>query len=252
MSNFHLGVSIINRRKNSVTRRISYVCGKKLYDKYRQKFFYSNRMDVVYHNIFLPSEAPSDFRDLQTLCNELEQSERRYDACIARAFIGSLPNELSMAELIQITRDFVQTNFVEQGLCAVVAIHKGLNKEDPSKNNPHTHIIVSTRTVDSDGFSKYKYREHNQRKYIHIWRKSWENVQNRAYERKGLDVRVDHRSLASREIEREPMVHLTLMDWYKEQRGTRTIAGDKNRAIKKRNSEREHQKTLERDFDRFR
>lgn len=63
-------------------------------------------------------------------------------------------------------------------------------------------------------------------------------MQNRAYERNGLDIRVSHESLEVQGIkDREPTIHLSLSDWQKEKRGERTIAGDKKRAIKERNEE---------------
>ena len=85
---------------------------------------------------------------------------------------------------------FIEHNFIRQGLCAVAAIHQGRNVEDPSRDNPHVHIIVPTRTVGPEGFNKKKDREHDKRKYVKIWRKEWASAQNRAYERNGLDIRV--------------------------------------------------------------
>ena len=61
------------------------------------------------------------------------------------------------------------------------------NTLDPSRNNPHVHIIVPTRSVGEDGFSERKDREHDKRKYVTIWREQWATVQNRAYERNSLD-----------------------------------------------------------------
>lgn len=144
----------------------------------------------------------------------------------------------SSHELIQIVTDYIENNFVNQNLCAIAAIHEGRNKNDPSKNNPHVHIIVPTRSVGTDGFSKKKNRDLDNKKNIVIWRKQWAAVQNRAYERNGLDIRVSHESLEVQGIkDREPTIHLSLSDWQKEKRGERTIAGDKKRAIKERNEE---------------
>lgn len=239
MANYYLDVSAISRGKErSVTKLLNYISGKTLHDCYNGESYYRKRSDVAYCNIYLPRNAPADFNDMQTLCNKIDEAEKRYDARTARVFIGSLPNELSVYELKRIVNKYIEDNFVKYGLCAIAAIHKGENRDDPARNNPHVHIIVTTRTVDADGFSKKKYREQDSRKYIGIWREQWALVQNRAYERNGLDMRVSHETLEVQGIDREPRKHLNLMDWQKERRGEYTEAGNENRLIKKRNEER--------------
>lgn len=247
MANYHLEIKNICRGNGgSVTHSVSYICGKALYDCYRDKNYNHSRNDVLYSKIYLPPNAPPEFGNLQSLCNEFEEAETRYDARTARTFICSLPNELPISEQIKIVNEFVQENFTSQGLCSIVAIHEGKNKNDPTKNNPHVHIIVSTRTVEATGFNKKKDREHNNRKYISIWREEWAKVQNRAYERNLLNIRVSHESLEVQgEHDREPTIHLSQRDWQKEQRGERTAAGDRKRAIQKRNRENALKRQLE-------
>lgn len=235
--NYHLEISTISRRKGrSFTGSVSYATGQKLYDCHKNRTYNNPRRDVVWKDILVPNGVPPRFRDYQQLCNEIEQSEVRWDARTARQFIGSLPNELSPREQIQIVKDFVEQNFVSNGLCAIAAIHRGCNADDPSKNNPHVHIIVPTRTVGPDGFYKKKDREHDKKMYIGIWREQWAEVQNLAYERRKLEIRVSHESFEVQgKRDREPTIHLSRIDWQKEQRGERTVAGDRKRAIEERN-----------------
>lgn len=217
MANFHLEAGIISRGKGrSVVQLISYISGTKLYDSYYDRTYYNCRKDVIYWQIFLPNNAPPEFNYLQNLCNEIDSVEERYDAQTARQFIGSLPNELPFTEQKLIVKEYIEDNFVEHDLCAIAAIHEGRNETEPEKNNPHVHILVSTRTVGPDGFSKRKDREHNKRKYIGIWREQWAQVQNRAYERNGYDIRVSHESLdVQGEKEREPTIHISRIDYQK-------------------------------------
>ena len=246
MANFHLGVDVISRGKGrSIAKAASYIDGKRLHDNYNGTTYSQNRQDVLYSRIFQPVNAPPEFYDLQRLCDKINQAENRYDARTAREFKGSLPNELPIRELVQIVSEYVNSNFVDQGLCAIAAIHEGRNEANPSKSNPHVHIIVPTRFVERDGFSKKKDREHNNRKYIDIWREDWANVQNRAYERNGMDIRVSHLSLEVQGIsDREPTIHISRIDWQKEKSGERTVAGDRKRDIKERNEERIRQRQL--------
>lgn len=249
MANYHFEVKPISRRQGgSVTGSVSYICGQTLRDS--NKIYHNHRKDVVWEKIFLPDVAPPEFREPQHLCNEIERMETRWDARTARQFIASLPNELPPGELIRIVHEFIEHNFVSYDLCAVAAIHRGHNRDDPSRNNPHAHIIVPTRTVGEDGFSKWKDREHDKRKYITIWREQWAAVQNRAYERNGLDIQVSHESLeAQGKRNREPTIHLSRIDWQKEQRGERTPAGDRKRAIRARNKERMLHREIEQEYE---
>ena len=246
MANYHLEVKVISRGKGqSVTSLVSYIRGEKLRDSYADKFCYNQRQDVIWRQILLPSQAPAIFRDPQFLCNEIDRVERRSDARTAREFIGSLPNELPTHELIRIVNEFIYANFVSHDLCAIAAIHEGRSKKDPSKNNPHVHIIVPTRTVGSDGFCRTKDREYDQREYVNIWREQWALVQNQAYERNRLDIRVSHESLEVQGVrDREPTIHLSPADWQREKRGERTRSGNLKRKVDARNKERALQRQL--------
>lgn len=258
MANFHVEVGVVSRGKGkSITRAVSYVGRTKLYDYYKREHCSYPKKDLLYFKIYLPINAPPQFSNPQILCNEIDKSEKRYDARTARTFICSLPNELPFNELVEIVNEFVQENFISKGLCAIVAIHEGKNTKNPSHNNPHAHIIVTTRTLGKDGFNAKKDREHDKKNYVHLWRENWAKVQNRAYERNRLDIRVSHESLEVQgEHEREPTIHLSQRDWQKEQKGERTAAGDRKRAIKKRNQEktlkrqREQERTLEMELSR--
>lgn len=253
MANYHFEVGIISRKKKrSVIGATSYICGRTLRDSRNGKTYYNNRKDVVWQKIFLPDNASPEFRELQQLCNEIEGAELRRDARTARQFIASLPNELPPGELVRIVHEFIEQNFVSCGLCVIAAIHRGHNADDRSRNNPHVHIIVPTRTIEEDGFCRRKDREHDKRKYIGIWRERWAEVQNRAYERCRLDTRVSHESLEVQgKRDRKPTIHLSRIDRQKEQRGERTCAGDRKRAIAARNKDydRKRQLTQEREFD---
>lgn len=167
MSNFHLEIRIISRgNESSVVQIANYISGVKLYDTYFNKTYYSKRNDVLFLQIFLPDNVPPKFNHLQKLCNEIDSAEKRYDAQTARQFIGSLPNELPFGEQKQIVVEYINHNFVASGLCAIAAIHEGKNEFDPKKNNPHVHILVSTRRIEPDGFNKIKDREHNKKNIL--------------------------------------------------------------------------------------
>lgn len=247
MANFHLEVSIVSRGKGrSFTKLANYISGERLYDSYEDRTYYRRREDVLYFKIFQPSQAPERFYDLQNLCDAVEMAEKRYDSRTAREIKASLPNELPLAELEQIVSEYVERNFTSYNLCVLVAVHEGNNELNPQHNNPHAHIILPMREVSSDGFAPKKNRQWNHKRYIRIWREDWAGTVNRAYERAKLPLRVDAASLEVQgEYDREPTIHLSRIDWQKEKKGERTVAGDRKREIKARNEELERERKLQ-------
>ncbi|MDE6030401.1 MAG: MobA/MobL family protein [Oscillospiraceae bacterium] len=247
MANYHLEVKNISRGSGgSITRRASYIYGEKLHDNYLGKICFKNRDDVLLRKIFLPSNSPLEYGSLQTLCDEIDKAEKRYDARTAKEFIGSLPNELPHGEIVKIVEDFVTVNFIEKGLAAIAAIHEGRNAADESRNNPHAHILVTTRTLSADGFSRKKFREINNKENLLVWRERWAQLQNRAYERSGLDIMVSHECLKVQGVERIPTPHLCVIDWQREKGGEHTPAGDIRREVQERNSRPTYAKERER------
>lgn len=241
---YHMEVSTLSRGKGrSLGASLSYISGKKIHDRYSGKTYSHRRFDLVQCRVYLPPSSPNALRDLQCLCDELNKAEKRKDARTGRLFICSLPNELVPGEWAKIVKDFIEENFVAKGLCAVAAIHRGTNRDFPSKNNPHVHIIVSTRTVGPEGFNPQKDREHDKRCYIEIWRRAWAEVQNRAYERCHIEKRISHESLRVQGIARKPLRHVNYVDWQRTERQRRIQEKERELARLERNRELSREKT---------
>lgn len=152
MASFHFEVSPISRGQGrSAAGAIAYACREKLHDPYLGLTHdHSRKRDLLHCEVMLPAHAPRSFSDRQELCDAIENAEKRVDSRTLRNIRAALPNELSRDEQISLAREFVNENFVTQGMCAVVAIHEGRNP-DPAKDNPHVHILLTTRPVDRDG-----------------------------------------------------------------------------------------------------
>ncbi|MCL2773449.1 MAG: MobA/MobL family protein [Oscillospiraceae bacterium] len=162
---------------------------------------FSSKKGVVYSEIMLPENAPTEYKDRSTLWNAVEKAEKRKDAQTAREVEVALPIELDLQEQVQILHDYIKENFVDNGMCADFSIH------DKNDGNPHAHIMLTTRNVDKDGFTN-KNREWNKAAQLEKWRENWAEVCNREFERKGLDIHIDHRTLEEQGIEREPTIHV--------------------------------------------
>jgi chromosome segregation ATPase len=104
--------------------------------------------------------------------------------------------------------------------------------------------MLTTRHVSPEGFG-LKNTDWNKKDLFVEWRKSWADVNNRMFERKGLDDRIDHRSYKDQGIDKEPMIHLGVEASAKEKRGKKTRRGDINRERQKRNEERAAKKTAQ-------
>ncbi len=196
---------------------------------------YTRKKGVVHSEIVLPKDAPPEFVDRQTLWNAVEASERRKDAQLAREIVIALQREFDLKEQKEILREYIKENFTDKGMVTDFSIH------DKKDGNPHAHILLTFREVTPKGFG-LKNTDWNETKLFLEWRKSWADVNNRMFERKCLEERIDHRSYKSRGIDREPMVHLGHKDAALERKGVKTEKGNHNREVQKRNQERAAQK----------
>jgi hypothetical protein len=192
---------------------------------------YTKKRGVAYKEIILPDGAPEKYRDRETLWNAVEKSERRRDARLAREIEVGLQREFDLQENIELLREYIKENFVDKGMVVDFAVH------DKKEGNPHAHIMLTTRHVLPDGFGG-KNRAWDKDYELVSWRKSWAEVNNRKFEEKGLDERIDHRSYKDRGIDREPTIHLGHEAWALEKKGIRTAKGDYNREIQRRNEQR--------------
>jgi ATP-dependent exoDNAse (exonuclease V) alpha subunit len=228
---------------------------------------FTNKGGIAHTEIILPDNAPTDFYYREKLWNAVEAAEKRTDARTAREVEIALPNELTFEEQLDLVRGYVQESFVNRGMCADVAIHHAHRHDKDSQHteaesdniinpqNPHAHILLTTRPIAKDGFAAKKNRDWESRVNVRNWREAWAKAQNRAFERKGLEIRVSHESNVKRGIEREPTKHLGHEANAMERRGIRTQRGNENRAIAERNAERnerERRRRQERERNRER
>ncbi|MFP3153590.1 MobA/MobL family protein [Lachnospiraceae bacterium ZAX-1] len=239
MKLYHLSVKYISRKQGqSVVASAAYRSGERLYDAYYGLVHdYTKKTGIVYTEILLPPNAPHRYYDRQTLWSAVDAAEKRIDSRTAREIEIALPNECTFEEHKELVRNYL-SYFIDLGMCADVAFHHcHYNIE-----NPHAHILLTTRPVGPEGFSSKKDRDWDRKENVSLWRKLWADAQNRIFERKRLDVRVSHESYKMQGLNREPTIHLGHRTAALEQRGIHTDRGNQNRDIRERNRERERQK----------
>ena len=203
MAIYRLNTQPIGRRGGrSVVACAAYRSGEKLEDmRYEKTHDYRRKQDVIYKEVLLPENAPEWMRDRSTLWNHIEEIEKRKDSRLAREVQIALPRELSEEQNRMLAREFVQKTFVNRGMVADVCIHEGKSKD--GENQPHCHILLSTRHVDEKGFGQ-KNPEWNKKAELKEWRSAWAGLANTHLATHDHDMKIDHRSNRERRINLEP------------------------------------------------
>ena len=243
----------------------AYRAGEKLHSKYYgEDSDYTRKGGVICSEILLPSHAPPEYADRETLWNAVEKAERGKNAQLAYSFDIALQNEFSMQENIALARQFLLENFVSRGMVVDFSVHSP-DKEDGGISNPHFHVMCPIRPIESDGSWGNKQRreyvldEHGERvldeagngnyvfnavsttdwgkpETLETWRQGWAETCNAKFAEKGLDCRIDHRSYERQGIEQIPTIHEGPSVRAMEAKGIRTDKGDLNRWIRKTNA----------------
>ena len=212
----------------------AYRAGEKLHSKYYgEDSDYTRKGGVICSEILLPSHAPPEYADRETLWNAVEKAERGKKAQLAYSFDIALQNEFSMKENIDLARQFLLQNFVSRGMVTDFAVHQP-DKEDGGISNPHFHVMCPIRPIEPDGkWGKKQRREYvldehgecvldevgnyvfnavhttdlGKPETLEAWRQAWADLCNAKFTEKGLDCRIDHRSFARQGVEQIPTQH---------------------------------------------
>ena len=238
------------RTGKCATSAAAYRAGAKLTDERTgESYDYTRKGGIAGAEIITPENAPEWMQDREKLWNAVERVEKRKDSQLARDFIISLPHELTAEQREELTREFVREQFTAKGYVADIAWHSP-DKEDGL--NHHAHVMVPMRKVEGDGFAAKKERPPDGQHPAAAWRdelghlrEAWANTANKHLEKAGLDIRIDHRSLEDRGIDREPEPKQGPLATQIEREGRESQAGNDRRAVKERNELRAELRAVE-------
>ena len=154
MAIYHLEAKVVSRGKGrSAVAASAYLsCSKILNDYDGVQHDFTRKKGLVWQEVFLPEHAPAEWKDRSALWNAVEENEKTKDSRLAREFVVALPIELNKSEWQKLLTEFIQEQFVSDGMCADVAIHDS----HPPGHNPHAHIMLTVRPLDEQGKWQYK------------------------------------------------------------------------------------------------
>ena len=152
MAIYHLEAKVIGRSsgRSAVAASAYMSCSKILNDYDGVLHDFTRKRGLVWEHIFLPENAPQEWQDRSELWNAVERAEKTKDSRLARELVVALPVELNKEQWINLLTDYIQSNFVAEGMCADVAIH------DTDGHNPHAHIMLTVRPLNDKGKWQYK------------------------------------------------------------------------------------------------
>ena len=275
MAIFHLSIKIVSRSGGkSAVAASAYRAGEKLTETETGYVHdYTKKNGVIHTEVFLPANAPSEFSSREILWNEVQKIEKQADAQMAREIEVALPVELSREEQLELVRKYVKENFTDTGMCADVAIHeKEVDGKTVIHQNPHAHILLTTRAFKEDGswapkekktyaldetgeriplidpatgLQKLGTRNEKLWKRVTVLANDWNDQSNAEKWRQSWaemcnlyllpEQRIDHRSFERQGLEQVPTIHEGYVARQMERRGEVSERMELNRVIRRLN-----------------
>ena len=258
IKSLHTHVDIVTRSKGaSVIVKAAYNARDKLQDEYYGKTHdYSKKTDLVFSKIFLPEHIPKEFSNREYLWNEVEKIEKSKNSQLARNLLFELPRELNEQDRIKLISEFIEENFTSKGMIADCSIHNPMASDH--EEQPHAHILLTLREMDSEGKWKPKCRKEyildangekiklksgnyksrkvnlndwNEPDKAKEWRENFSKKANEYLARNNINKRIDPRTFEEQGREELPQIHLGTSSYQMEKKGIQTERGNQNRKI---------------------
>jgi Ti-type conjugative transfer relaxase TraA len=237
MAIYHFSVQVIGRAQGrSAVAAAAYRAAERLHDdRLDRDHDFTNKAGVVHSEILLPEGAPERFSDRATLWNEVEATEKRKDAQLAREVEFAIPREMNQQQGVALAQDFVRAEFVDRGMVADLNVHWDIGADKLAK--PHAHVMLTMREAGEEGFGQ-KVRDWNRTELVEQWRERWADHVNARLAELDIDARIHHRSLEAQGIDLEPQDKIGPAASRMGTRGLESERIEDHRAVAERNGER--------------
>ncbi|WP_371222156.1 AAA family ATPase [Orientia tsutsugamushi] len=114
------------------------------------KYNFSRKKDNVYHTVLIPDYVNQEFKNIQTLMNEVERTAKDPNSQLLKDIVIALPDEkeLNLEHRIELTHQIVdEMEWVQKGIGVQIDIHK----PQIGDKNWHVHILLTMRRFREDG-----------------------------------------------------------------------------------------------------
>lgn len=237
---FRLEVNHINRATKNIVASASYRSDEELYsERTDENIKFRNHVVKPESMILTPDNAPDWASDREKLWNEVDRIEKKNSKTesprLATEVLLSIPNDLDREVQTELVKDYVKTEFVSKGMVADINIHRD------DSNNPHAHVLLTTRPFNEDKTwgkkvqTKTQYDENGNpilnkngnkvRKQIRFndinteeIRKKWSDKLNHYAERENSLRRYDNRSFEKQGLDKIAEIPLTQQEYRLEQK----------------------------------
>ena len=147
MAIYHLEAKAVSRGSGrSAVAAAAYMSCSEIHNEYDGVTHdFTRKRGLVWEQIFLPQNASPEWKSRSNLWNAVEAAEKSKDSRLAREVVVALPIELDKTQWVKLLTEYIQKNFIAEGMCADVAIH------DTDGHNPHAHILLTVRPMDNKG-----------------------------------------------------------------------------------------------------
>lgn len=236
MAIYHLHMQTISRADGrSAVAAAAYRAASRLTAADGRIFDFRRKQGVVARQIFVPEGCPAISR--QDLWLLAENTEKRKNSTLAREMDMAIPVELNTKERFKLTTQFCRWLTQEYQVAVDCCMHKK-DRNDPQEN-PHIHVMFTTRRYTPEGTLGAKTRELDDLKtrktHLLRIREKWADFCNEHLQFYGKII--DHRSFKDQGIDTLPQIHVGSAATTMARRGLETARGALNREIQKNNSE---------------
>ena len=231
---------------SSAPSAAAYRAGERIKDERTGRTYdHSYRQDVLHKEIVLPSRfADADMgwaKDRASLWNTAESAEMRKNARVAREYLVALPVELTPGQRLGLARGFSQELSDRYRFAVDLTIHAPRDFPGSDPRNFHAHLLATTREISLNGLAAKTALELSDstrralgldpaiHELLYV-RERWATVTNEALRDAQLAARIDHRSLETQGIDREPRPQIPRAAYEMERHGYRSVVAERLRA----------------------
>ena len=148
MSIYSCNISNVSRAKgSSACATLAYISAEKVREDRTGELYNFGRSErVIDVQTILPENAPEEYQDPKKLFNAIEHFETASNARTAKKIMVALPKEFDLELQKKVIENYIKENITSENYACTYAIHT-----DRENKNPHAHILIANRQLNSKG-----------------------------------------------------------------------------------------------------